>query len=82
MYFNVKYRTSRNTTFIDHRLFIFQKRYLCEKKGQFMKMYTDRGNNNNNRMFDAFEYLLFLKKKRKKEREFTFYTFSFFLFYI
>lgn len=46
-----------------------------------MKMYTDRGNNNN-RMFDAFEYLLFLKKKRKKEREFTFYTFSFFLFYI
>lgn len=80
MYFNVKYRTSRNTTFIDHRLFIFQKRYLCEKKEQFMKMYTDRGNNNN-RMFDAFEYL-FLKKKRKKEREFTFYTFSFFLFYI
>lgn len=81
MYFNVKYRTSRNTTFIDHRLFIFQKRYLCEKKEQFMKMYTDRGNNNN-RMFDAFEYLLFLKKKRKKDREFTFYTFSFFLFYI
>lgn len=42
-----------------------------------MKMYTDRGNNNN-RMFDAFEYLLFLKKKRKKrERIYILYFFFF-----
>lgn len=43
-----------------------------------MKMYIDRGNN---RMFDTFEYLIFLKEK-KREREFTFYTFFSLSFYI
>lgn len=37
-----------------------------------MKMYIDRGNN---RMFDTFEYLIFLKEKKKRERIYILYFF-------